>query len=56
MMGQWDEELGCVISEFRPSDRVAWMAADPALSPLHRSEEGVWGAAHGSGRAAPRPL
>ena len=34
MMGQWDEELNlCPQRMFRPSDRVAWVAVDPALTP-----------------------
>jgi hypothetical protein len=34
LLGQWDDELGlCPQNLFRPSERVAWCAIDPGLSP-----------------------
>lgn len=34
MLGQWDEDLGLTPQNlFRPSDRVAWCAIDPELTP-----------------------
>lgn len=34
MLGQWDDELGFTPQNlFRPSERVAWCAIDPALTP-----------------------